>query len=99
MEAGRTVTVRALAPGDYESTHQLRAGLCGWISLVLLVLAGLCSLMGPVGDLPLFGYLATICLLGALSCLAPLCIQALGMRRPRRESKTMMLGEPPAHRG
>jgi putative ABC transport system permease protein len=92
VEAGRTVTVRALAPGDYESTHQMRAGLYGWISLVLLVLAGLCSLMGPVGDLPLFGYLATICLLGALSCLAPLCIQALGMRRPRQESKTMMLG-------
>ena len=92
VEAGRTVTVRALAPGDYESTHQLRAGLCGWISLVLLVLAGLCSLMGPVGDLPLFGYLATILLLGALSCLAPLCIQALGMRRPFQEGKTMMLG-------
>jgi putative ABC transport system permease protein len=92
VEAGRTVTVRALAPGDYESTHQLKAGLCGWISLVLLVLAGLCSLMGPVGDLPLFGYLATICLLGALSFLAPLCIQALGMRRPRQESKTMLLG-------
>ena len=92
VEAGRTVTVRALAPGDYESTHQLRVGLCGWISLILLVLAGLCSLMGPVGDLPLFGYLATICLLGALSFLAPLCIQALGMRRSRQESKTMMLG-------
>ena len=92
VEAGRTVTVRALAPGDYESTHRLRAGLCGWISLVLLVLAGLSSLMGPVGGLPLFGYLATICLLGALSFLAPLCIQALGMRRPRHESKTMMLG-------
>ena len=92
VEAGRTVTVRALAPGDYESTHQLRAGLCGWISLVLLVVAGLCSLMGPVGDLPFFGYLATICLLGALSSLAPLCIQAVGMRRPRQESKTMMLG-------
>ncbi|TMQ29105.1 MAG: FtsX-like permease family protein [Nitrospirae bacterium] len=92
VEAGTTVTVRALAPGDYESTHQLRAGLCGWISLVLLVVAGLCSLMGPVGDLPFFGYLATICLLGALSSLAPLCIQALGMRRPRQESKTMMLG-------
>jgi putative ABC transport system permease protein len=92
VEAGRTVTVRALAPGDYESTHQLRAGLFGWISLVLLVLAGLCSLMGPVGGLPPFGYLATVCLLGALSCLAPLCIKALGMRRLRPESKTMVLG-------
>jgi len=92
VEAGRTVTVRALAPGDYESTHQLRAGLFGWISLLLLVLAGLCSLMGPVGGLPLFGYLATVCLLGALSCLAPLCIKALGMRRSRKESETMALG-------
>ena len=92
VEAGRTVTVRALAPGDYESMHQLRAGLFGWISLVLLLLAGLCSLMGPVGGLPLFGYLATVCLLGALSCLAPLCVKALGMKRPRQESKTMVLG-------
>jgi putative ABC transport system permease protein len=92
VEAGRTVTVRALAPGDYESTHQLRANLFGWISLLLLFLAGLCSLMGPVGGLPLFGYLATACLLGALSCLAPLCIRALGMRRPRQGSGTMALG-------
>jgi putative ABC transport system permease protein len=91
LEASRTVAVRALAPGDYESTYRLRAGLLGWISLLLFVLAGLCSLMGPVGGLPLFGYLATVCLLGALSCLAPLCIKALGMRR-RQESKTMMLG-------
>ena len=92
VEAGRTVPVRALAPGDYESTHQLRTGLFGRISLVLLILACLFSLMGPVGDLPLFGYLATVSLLGALSCFAPLCIQALGIRRPRQESKTMMLG-------
>jgi putative ABC transport system permease protein len=92
VEAGRTVTVRALAPGDYESTNQLRAGLWGWISLVLFVVAGLCSLMGPIGALPLFGYVATICLLGALSCLAPICIKALGWRHLRRESKTMEVG-------
>jgi len=69
----------------------LRVGLFGWISLLLFVLAGLCSLMGPVGDLPLFGYLATICVLGALSCLAPLCIQALRQRRSHPDG-TMMLG-------
>jgi putative ABC transport system permease protein len=92
IEAGRTVTVRALAPGDYEAANQLRAGLWGWISLVLLVLAGLCSLMGPVGDLPLFGYFATVCLLGALSCIAPLCIKLLGWRHLFRESKTMVVG-------
>jgi putative ABC transport system permease protein len=92
VEAGKTVTVRALAPGDYESTNQLRAGLWGWISLVLFVLAGLCSLVGPVGDLPLFGYFATVCLLGALSCLTPMCIKALGWRPLRRDSKTMVVG-------
>jgi len=92
VEAGKTVTVRALAPGDYESTNQLRAGLWGWISLVLLVLAGLCSLAGPVGNLPLFGYLATICLLGALSCLAPICIKTLGWRALRRGNQTMLVG-------
>ncbi len=92
MEAGRTVTVRALAPGDYESANQLKAGLWGWISLALFVVAGLCSLMGPVGELPLFGYIATMCLLGALSCLAPMCIKALGWRHLRRDSETMVLG-------
>jgi putative ABC transport system permease protein len=92
VEAGKTVTVRALAPGDYESTNQLRAGLWGWISLALFVLAGLCSLVGPVGNLPLFGYFATLCLLGALSCLAPMCIKALGWRSLRRDSKTMVGG-------
>lgn len=92
VEAGRTVTVRALAPGDYESTNQLRTSLWGWISLVLFVLAGLCSLMGPVGELPFFGYVATICLLGALSCLAPICIKTLGWRALRRGSQTMLVG-------
>lgn len=92
VEAGRTVTVRALAPGDYESTNQLRTGLWGWISLVLFVLAGLCSLMGPVRELPFFGYLATVCLLGALSCLAPICIKTLGWRAVRRGSQTMLVG-------
>jgi putative ABC transport system permease protein len=92
VEASRTVTVRALAPGDYESTNQLRTGLWAWISLVLLVLTGLCSLMGPVGDLPLFGYVATICLLGALSCFAPMCIKALGWRHHSQESKAMVIG-------
>lgn len=98
LDAGRTVTVRALAPGDYEIRNQLRAGLFGWISLALLLVAGFCSLMGPVQGLPLFGYLATVCLLGALSCLAPVCIQSLG-RRSCNKSQTMALGEPQAHCG
>ncbi len=91
LEAGRTVTVRALAPGDYEATQQLRAGFFWWISLALLLVAGLCSLMGPVEGLPLFGYLATVCLLGSLSCLAPICIQSLACRS-HSKNKPMALG-------
>ncbi len=86
IEAGRTVTVRALAPGDYEQTQELRRRWFLWISFTLLALAGLCSLMGPVGGLPLFGYFATLCLLASLACLSPVCIQALGIRRRRGPS-------------
>ena len=93
LEAGRTVTIRALAPGDYEITNQLRAGLFGWISLALLLVVGFCSLMGPVDGLPLFGYLATVCLLGALSCLAPVCIQLLAWHsHTHSKNKAMALG-------
>lgn len=92
IEASRTVTVRALAPGDYESTQQLRGRLLMWIGGALFALAGLLSLMGPVNGMPLFGYLSTLCLLGALSCLAPVCIQLLGERGSRQEHTTLTRG-------
>ena len=74
LDASRTVTVRALAPGDYEASRQSHAATLGAIGLGLLVLTGLFSLTGPVGGVPLFGYLAAFCLLAGLSCLAPLCV-------------------------
>ena len=74
--------------------------MCGWISLGLLVLAGLCSLMGPVGDLPLFGYLATMCLLGALSCSCADLYPGIGHETPSPgEQDDDARGEPPAYRG
>jgi putative ABC transport system permease protein len=91
-EAGRTVTVRALAPGDYEQTQQVRGRLFARTSLVLFLMAGLCSMMGPVRGLPLFGYLATLCLLASLACLAPVCIQALGRRKGGRAGAFIRLG-------
>lgn len=74
LDAGRTATVRALAPGDYEASRQLHVGVLGAIGLGLLVIAGLLSLAGPIGGVPVFGYLATFCLLAGLSCLAPICV-------------------------
>ncbi|BCA56220.1 putative ABC transporter, permease component [Nitrospira sp. KM1] len=85
IEAGRTVAARALAPGDYEQTQQLRSRMFVAVGLILFVLSGLCSFMGPVGGLPLFGYLATLCLLAAFASFSPLCIQALGRRTALRD--------------
>lgn len=83
LDAGRTVPVRALAPGDYEAARRLRVGFLAWVGLALCGVAGLFALGGPVAGLPLFGYAATLCLLAGLSCLAPFCL-TWGARVGRR---------------
>ncbi len=90
LDASRTIAVRALAPGDYEVTQQLRLPRFAWTAGGLFSLAAILSLLNPLAGLPVFGYLATLCLLAALSCLAPICIQALGFR-PRR-AQDFLLG-------
>jgi len=82
LDASRTATVRALAPGDYEASQQLRVGTLGVVGLSLLALAGLLSWPGPIRGVPLLGYTATLCLLAGLACLAPICVT--GWRRRRR---------------
>jgi putative ABC transport system permease protein len=77
-DAGQTAPARALAPGDYESTQASRISFLGWVGLLLIVLAGLCALPGPIKGLPLFGYGAALCLLLGLSCLIPLVIHLFG---------------------
>jgi putative ABC transport system permease protein len=84
-DASRTAPARALAPGDYEAGRQLRAGVLGVTGLGLLATAGGLSLANPVGGIPVLGYLATLCLLGGLSCLAPICV--VGRRKSQRESR------------
>jgi len=86
VDASRTATVRALAPGDYEASRQLRVGVLGVIGAGLVVMAGLLSLAGPVDGVPVWGYLATLCLLAGLSCLAPICVTGWRSRN-RRESR------------
>ncbi|HKN87371.1 MAG TPA: FtsX-like permease family protein, partial [Nitrospiraceae bacterium] len=77
-DAGQTAPARALAPGDYESTQTARISSLGWTGLLLIVLAGLCAVPGPIMGLPLFGYGAALCLLLGLSCLIPLVIHLFG---------------------
>lgn len=83
LDASRTATVRALAPGDYEATRQLHAGVLGAIGLALLIAAGLLSVAGPIGGVPVLGYLATFCLLSGLSCLAPICVTGWHVKTQR----------------
>ena len=77
-DAGQTAPARALAPGDYESTQTARVSFLGWIGLLLLLLAGLGALPGPIMGLPLFGYGAALCLLLGLSCLIPVVVRLFG---------------------
>jgi putative ABC transport system permease protein len=76
VDASRTVTTKALAPGDYEQSEILRSGRYLRWSLLLLSTGLLCTLAPPIRGLPLLGYAATLCLLGAFACLSPLCIAA-----------------------
>jgi putative ABC transport system permease protein len=76
LEASRTAPARALAPGDYETVREVRAGRLAWVGCGGLMLAGLLALPGPVHGFPLFGYASALCLLLSLSCLSPAVIRA-----------------------
>jgi len=76
MDAGRTMVTKALAPGDYEQTETIRSGRYVRWSLVLMVTGILFALGPPIKGLPILGYAATLCLLGAFACLSPVCIAA-----------------------
>ncbi|WHZ22837.1 MAG: AttF component of AttEFGH ABC transport system / AttG component of AttEFGH ABC transport system [Nitrospira sp.] len=75
LDAGRTIIVAALAPGEYDVAQQVRAaslGIAGWFLLVIALGA---VFAGPVGGVPVFGYVATFCVLAGLSCLVPILMQ------------------------
>jgi putative ABC transport system permease protein len=75
VDAGRTVVVAALAPGEYDVAQRIRTASLGWVGGLLLLIALACLGPGPVSGVPVFGYLATFCLLAGLSCLVPLLMQ------------------------
>ena len=77
LDAGRTVIVAALAPGEYDVAQRVRAGSLGLAGVVLLLFALGCVFAGPVAGIPVFGYVATFCVLAGLSCLVPKLMQVL----------------------
>ncbi|MGZ8384077.1 MAG: ABC transporter permease, partial [Nitrospira sp.] len=63
LDAGRTIVVAALAPGEYDVAQRLRAVPLAIAGGILLVFALGCAFAEPVGGVPVFGYLATLCVL------------------------------------
>jgi putative ABC transport system permease protein len=77
LDAGRTILVAALAPGEYDVAQRVRAASLGITGVTFLIIALGCVFAGPVGGVPFFGYLATFCVLAGLSCLVPILLQLL----------------------
>jgi len=74
-DASRTAPARALAPGQYEDSRELRVAPLAWFGCGCLILAGASALPGPVQGLPLFGYASALCVLLGLSLLAPAVVR------------------------
>lgn len=91
-DAGRTAPARALAPGEYERMQAFRASPLAGAGGAGLILAGLLSLAGPVGGIPVFGYASAFFLLVSLSCLAPLLILGVGALLAGAEPERRRLG-------
>lgn len=81
LDAGRTIVVAALAPGEYDVAQHMRAGSFGIAGTILLVVALACAFAEPVGGVPVFGYLAIFFVLAGLSCLVPILLQQVCRRR------------------
>jgi putative ABC transport system permease protein len=91
LDASGTAPAKALGPGDYEASKRVRTALLAWLGGVWLVAAALLSLLGPLGGVPVFGYMAALCLLLGLSCLIPLVVRLFGrmlLASERTEGRT-----------
>jgi putative ABC transport system permease protein len=90
-DAGRTVVVRALAPGSYDMAKQSATGAAAFVGGLLLVASAVLLLGSPIDGIPVFGYAAAFGLLAGLSGFIPLLIQTVYWwnhvkARARRES-------------
>ncbi len=77
-EAGAVVPIQALAPGGYEAVGTVRVSSTLKKVGVVLALAGLAALPGPVNGLPIFGYLSAFLLMVGFAWLSPVVIRAIG---------------------
>ena len=86
LEASRTAPALAIAPGQYETARH-HHGRWTFLAVMVLGLAGLLSLPGPVNGLPVFGYAAAFCVLLGCTLLSPLGIHLLGLAASARSRR------------
>jgi putative ABC transport system permease protein len=83
LEASRTPPAQALKPGDEAQVFaRLRPA---WPGLLVLAAGGALTRAGPVGELPLFGYLAiALLLVGTIMLMPRLALVCFGLLPPPR---------------
>jgi len=93
LDAARTPPARALKAGDEQTLFQRATPL--WPGLLLLGLGAGLSQLGPVNDLPLFGYAAIACVLLGSIALVPRIAQAVFglLRLPANPPVALAIGQ------
>ena len=78
LEAARAAPAQALKAGD-EQTAFARLQPA-WPGIILIILGVLCTMLGPVGGVPLFGYIAIgLMLVGTLALMPRLATKVFGL--------------------
>ncbi len=93
LEAARAAPAQALKAGDEQTAFaHLRPA---WPGALLLLLGAACTLPGPVGGIPLFGYLAiALMLVGTLALMPRLATTVFGLLpRPRGAGARLALAQ------
>jgi len=93
LEAARAAPAQALKAGDEQQAFaRLRPA---WPGAVLLLAGALCTLPGPVGGIPLFGYLAiALMLVGTLALMPRLATTVFGLLpQPRGAGARLALAQ------
>ena len=93
LEAARAAPAQALKAGDEQTAFaRLRPA---WPGMALIALGAVCTLPGPVGGVPLFGYIAIgLLLVGTLALMPRLAIVVFGLLpRPRGAGAQLALAQ------
>src|SRR5207247_3699633 len=78
-EASGILPVRALTPKGYETEGPKSIVSFVLKAIAFLILAGISATAGPVGGVPLFGYLSALLLIMAFAMLSPVAIRVISL--------------------